>query len=110
VIVKIIVLDVPPPGAWLNTFTTWIPVFTMSVDASSAVRREEDTKDVARFKSPHLTTEVFVKPLPSTVRVNDGLPCAALLGFVTVISGDGFVTGGIANTSALSVITGSEAD
>jgi hypothetical protein len=73
-IVKVRALEVPPPGAGLNTVTEAVPATAMSEAEIAAVRRDEETKVVMRLVPFHWTTEFELKPLPFTVSVKAALP------------------------------------
>jgi hypothetical protein len=73
-IVKVWALEVPPPGAGLNTVTEAVPAVAMSAAVIAAVSRVEETYVVVRPDPFHWTTELELKPLPLTVNVNPALP------------------------------------
>jgi hypothetical protein len=68
-IVKVRTLEVPPPGAGLNTVTWAVPADAMSVAGIAAINWIEDTYFVVRFDPFHCTTEPLTNPLPLTVSV-----------------------------------------
>ena len=90
-IVKVRALEVPPPGAGLNTVTEAVPAAAMSVAGMAAVTCVAFTKVVVRAEPFHLTTEPETKLLPLTVRVKAPPPAVALLGTRVVSTGTGFV-------------------
>ncbi len=63
-IVKVLVLDVPPPGAGLDTVTVAVPATAMSAAVIAAVNRVADTYVVVRFAPFQRTTELLTKPVP----------------------------------------------
>jgi hypothetical protein len=73
-IVKVRALEVPPPGAGLNTVTWAVPATAMSAAVIAAVNRDEATYVVVRLAPFHWTTELELNPLPLTVSVNAALP------------------------------------
>src|SRR4030095_3434681 len=90
-IVKVRALEVPPPGAGLNTVTGAVPAAAMSVAGMAAVTCVAFTKVVVRAAPFHLTSEPETKLLPLTVSVQAGPPAVALLGTRVVSAGTGFV-------------------
>src|SRR5216684_8651194 len=59
---KVNELDVPPPGAGLNTVTATVPGWVISVAGTEAVSCELLTKEVAKSVLPNRTTEL--PPVP----------------------------------------------
>jgi len=90
-IVKVWALEVPPPGAVLNTATVAIPAVAMSAAVIAAVSRVEETYVVVRLVPFHWTTELELKPLPMTVSVNAALPVYAVFGLRPVVVGTGLL-------------------
>ncbi len=90
-IVKVSVLDVPPPGLGLNTVTLAVPGAVTSDAGTVAVRCEASTKLVASATPFQFTVDAATKSLPLTVSVNAGLPEAALDGTSVETAGTGFV-------------------
>jgi hypothetical protein len=90
-IVKVWALEVPPPGAGLNTVTWAVPPDAMSAASIAAVTWVEETYVVARFPPFHWTTEPLTKPLPLMVSVNANPPAVAELGLRLVVTGTGLV-------------------
>ncbi len=74
VIVKLWALEVPPPGAGLNTVTLAVPAASMSEAGIAAVNRVDETYVVVRSVPFHWITELDLKPLPLTVSVKAALP------------------------------------
>ena len=92
--VKVAVLDEPPPGAGLVTWTGAVPAVAMFAAGTEAVSCEALTKVVARLLPFQLTTEPDTKFDPFTVRVKAGPPAVAAVGESVVIAGVGFGGGG----------------
>src|SRR5919108_3774107 len=88
-------LDVPPPGAGVNTVTVAVPVAAMSVAGIAACSCAADTNVVDRSVPFQRTTQSVIKPLPLTVRVNAGPPTWADVGLMLAIAGAGLPEGGI---------------
>jgi len=84
-------LDVPPPGAGVNTVTVAVPAVAMSAAVIAAVRRAEDTYVVVRPDPFHWTREPLTKPVPFTVSVNAVPPAVRDVGLRPVIVGTGLV-------------------
>ena len=89
VIVKLIALDEPPPGAGLVTVTTVVPGDAMLAAGMAAVNWVELTKVVASADPPKLTTEAATKFVPLIVSVKAAPPAAVLFGEIVVIVGVG---------------------
>ena len=68
-IVKVRALDVPPPGAGVNTVTGTVPASVMSAAVIAVVSRVAETNVVVRFAPFHWITEPAMKPVPLTVSV-----------------------------------------
>src|SRR5262249_28492309 len=71
---------VPPPGGGVETVTPSAPGKAMSLARMAAVSWVADTKVVVRLDPPTCTTELGVKPVPFTVRVNPDPPTTAEAG------------------------------
>jgi hypothetical protein len=82
-------LEVPPPGAGLNTVTCAVPATAMSEAGTEAVSCVDETKLVVRSEPFHLTTEPEIKFVPFTVRVNPAPPAVAEFGLRLVVVGTG---------------------
>ena len=91
VMVKVAVLDVPPPGAGLKTVTFAVPAVATSLAGMVAVSTVLETNPVVRSLPFQRTTEPLTKFVPVMVRVNPPLPATAVDGLIVVIVGDGFV-------------------
>ena len=96
-IVKLRLLDVPPPGPGLYTVTCAVPPEVMSEARILACKLVTSPPPltvgvVVRFDPFHLTTDDDVNVLPLTVRVNADPPAVALLGLSEVITGNGAFT------------------
>ncbi len=68
----------------VTTRTVAVPGWAISAAGMAAVRRVLSTKVVVRLDPFHCTTEVEVKFVPLTVRVNAGPPTTAELGLMLV--------------------------
>ena len=80
-------VDVPPPGARLNTVTLAVPAAAMSEGGMAAVRTVPETQVVTRSAPFHLTTELVFKPVPFTVNVKPASPAVLLSGFRPLVVG-----------------------
>src|SRR6267142_5878670 len=69
-IVNVWALDVPPPGAGLNTVTDAVPAVARSVAGMDAVSCDAETNIVVRLAPFHRTTDALMKFVPFTVSVN----------------------------------------
>jgi hypothetical protein len=90
-IVKVRELDVPPPGAGLNTVTEAVPATAMSAAVIIAVNRVEETKVVVRFAPFHRTIEPATKLLPLTVRTKSVPPAIVDVGLKLEFFGAGLL-------------------
>lgn len=86
---KVWVLDVPPPGAGVNTVTWAVPAVAMSAADMAAVSWVEDTNVVVRLDPFHWTTEPLTKPVPLTVSVKSDVPAIEDAGARLLIVGIG---------------------
>src|SRR5258706_2351549 len=86
-IVKVSVLEVPPPGAALKTLTTAVPELAMSKARMEAVNPVPLTNVVVRFEPFQRTTDPFTKFAPFTVSVKAAPPAVAVLGLILVSVG-----------------------
>ena len=84
-------MEVPPPGAGLNTVTVAVPAVTMSAAVIAAVSCVEDTYAVVRLDPFHRTREPLTKLLPLTVSVKAAPPAVADEGLRLVVTGTGLV-------------------
>jgi hypothetical protein len=89
--VKVAMLDVPPPGAGLKTVTFAVPAVATSLAGMVAVSTVLETNPVVRSLPFQRTTELVTKFVPVMVRVNPPLPATVVDGLIVVIVGDGFV-------------------
>jgi hypothetical protein len=89
-IVKVRGLDVPPPGAGVETVTDAVPPIAMSAAVIAACRLVPDTNVVVRALPFHSTVEDEIKFEPETVRVKSGPPANAVLGVRALTDGAGF--------------------
>jgi hypothetical protein len=87
--VKLIALEVPPPGAGLVTVTAGVPVEAMLAAGMAAVNCVELTKVVAGVDPPKLTIEPATKFVPLIVSAKAPLPATLLFGEIVVIVGVG---------------------
>jgi hypothetical protein len=86
---KVWALEVPPPGAGVNTVTWTVPATAISEAGIAALNRVEETKVVVRFAPFHSTTEPLMKPLPLTVSVKAAAPAVREDGLMLEITGTG---------------------
>ncbi|HVN79624.1 MAG TPA: hypothetical protein VMW38_11555, partial [Terriglobia bacterium] len=75
-IVKVTALEVPPPGAGVNTVMVAVPVCGSSVGVRVAVNLAEVTNFVVKSLLFQRITDPLVKLLPLTVKVILVLPAA----------------------------------
>src|SRR5207253_3901813 len=85
-------MDVPPPGAGLNTVTEAVPGVATSVAAMAAVSCVALTNVVVRAAPFQRTSEAATKLLPVTVRVKAAPPAVALAGASVESVGTGALT------------------
>ena len=90
-IVKVCGLDVPPPGAGLNTVTGRAPAVARSAVEIAAVSCVADPNVVGRSVPFHRTTEPDTKLVPVTVSVSPEPPTAAVAGLSAVVVGTGLL-------------------
>src|SRR5262245_26349272 len=88
---KVWALEIPPPGAGLNTVTWAVPGAATSEARIFAVNCVGETKLVTRSAPFQRTTELTIKLDPFTVRVNAAAPGGADAGLMLVVAGTGFV-------------------
>src|SRR5438552_1720837 len=100
VIVNVCGLDVPPPGAGVNTVTEAVPAVAMSAVVICAVSCVLLPNVVARWLPFHCTMDELMKFVPVAVRVNPAPPATALLGEIELSVGTRLL---IVNVSALDV-------
>jgi hypothetical protein len=92
VTVSVSAVDVPPPGAGVETVIDSVPAAAMSDAGIAAVNWVEFTKVVVRLAPLTCTTDVETKLLPVTVSVNPGPPALAVDGEILVNEGEGLLT------------------
>jgi len=109
-IVKVWLLEVPPPGAGVNTVTVAVPAVTMSAAVIAAVSCVADTYVVVRLVPFHRTTEPLTKLLPLTVSVKAAPPAFADKGLRLVVTGTGLVVPVTADLYATTIPMRSEDD
>ena len=90
-IVNVIELEVPPPGAGLTTVTDAVPAVATFAAGTTAVSLIEDTNVVTSGEPFQLTLDVETKLVPFTVRVNWALPAVAEVGLIELIVGTGLL-------------------
>jgi hypothetical protein len=91
-IVNVLALDVPPPGAGVNTVTFAVPALAMSPARMFACRCMLSTKVVARLCPFHWTTEFVTKLEPDAVNTNPEPPATADVGLMLDNVGAGPLT------------------
>lgn len=87
--VKLVAVDVPPPGAGFVTVTPSVPAVAMSAAVIEAVTWVALTNVVVRALPLNFTLEEGTNPVPFTVRVKPAPPAVALVGDSVVIVGAG---------------------
>ena len=89
-IVKVKELEVPPPGAGLETATDAVPADAMSDALTAACNPPLETNVVVRAVPFHRTVEEEIKFVPLMVRVRLAAPAVADAGLKEVTVGAGF--------------------
>ena len=84
-------LEIPPPGAGLDTVTMGAPTTLMSAAVIAACKLVLETNVVVRALPFHCTVEDGTKLVPVTVNVKPAPPVKAELGFKEVIVGAGLL-------------------
>src|SRR5712691_2646980 len=92
VTVKLIGLDVPPPGSGLKTVMGKLPTAAISLARIWAVTWVALTYAVVRAAPLNWTTELLSKLMPLTVNVNAGSPAVLLVAEKVLIAGTGWLT------------------
>src|SRR5262245_673689 len=82
-------VEVPPPGAGVNTVTWAVPTFATSAAEMAAVRRVAVTNVVGRSAPFQRTIEAAMKLLPSTPSVKAPVPAGARFGVSALSPGAG---------------------
>src|SRR5205809_77742 len=90
-IVKVSALELPPPGAGVNTRTEAVPAVAMSAAVIVARSWVALTKVVVRALLFHCTTDPLTKFVPFTVSVNATPPAFVLVGDSEVTVGTGWL-------------------
>src|SRR5439155_593156 len=90
VIVNVCGLEVPPPGAGVNTVTEAVPAVAMSAAVICAVSCVLLPNVVVRWPPFHCTMDELMKFVPVTVSVNAAPPATAVLGERELSVGLGF--------------------
>jgi len=88
-IVNASALEVPPPGAGVETVTFAVPAVAMSAAAIAAWRLVPETKVVERALPFHWTVEEEMKFEPATVNVKAEPPAVAEVGLKEAAEGAG---------------------
>jgi hypothetical protein len=91
-IVKVRVLEVPPPGDGLVTVTPAVPAAATSLARTEAVSCVELTNVVTRLLPLKLTVAPLTNPVPFTVNAKAGEPAVALDGCRDVSASEAAVT------------------
>ena len=90
--VKVLALEVPPPGALFRTVTLAVPAVALSAALMLAVNRVLDTYVVTRSDPFQRTVDApLTKPVPFTVRVKADPPVMADAGLKLVMVGRGLI-------------------
>jgi hypothetical protein len=89
VIVKVRLVDVPPPGVLVKTTTVAVPGFTIRTAGTLAVILLTLRKVVTSAFPFHSTTEPGEKLLPVTVRLNVVPPACVIVGDIDLSDGFG---------------------
>jgi hypothetical protein len=89
--VNVRALEVPPPGAGLNTVTWTVPAAAISEAEIAAVSCVEDINVVVRFDPFQRTIEPATKLVPLTVSVNPAPPEVADVGLKLEVVGAGLL-------------------
>jgi hypothetical protein len=96
-------LDVPPPGAGLNTATCAVPDVAMSVVGIEARNCVADSTVVVRFAPFQRATDPATKFVPLTVSVKAELPATVEAGASPVVVGTGKLPEAMVNVRGLDV-------
>lgn len=89
--VRLIALDVPPPGVGLNTVIAGVPAEARSAAVICAVNCVGLTTAVTRSLPLRRTIELLLKPVPLTVKAKAGSPTVLTAGLIVVIVGAGLL-------------------
>lgn len=89
VMLKLVALEVPPPGAGLVTFTAIVPIEAMLAAGMAAVNCVELTNLEAGADPPKLTIEAATKFVPLIVIVKATPSATVLFGEIVVMVGVG---------------------
>jgi hypothetical protein len=84
-------LEVPPPGEGVATVICAVPILARSVAGMAARSSWPFTKTVGRAAPFQRITDVAMKSVPFTVRMNADVPACAAVGDSEVSAGSGFV-------------------
>jgi hypothetical protein len=88
-IVRVWELEMPPPGAGVNTVICAVPATAISDASIAAVSRVAETYVVVRSDPFHRTTELVTKLVPLTVKVNAAPLAVRVVGLILVVVGTG---------------------
>jgi hypothetical protein len=94
--------EIVPPG--LSTVITTLVGSAIRVAGTEAVSCVALISVVDKAELNHITTEPATKPLPVTVRVNEGPPAIATSGLTLVIFGMGLEDGLIVKLAGLEIM------
>jgi hypothetical protein len=83
--------DIPPPGEGLRTVMLKVPAVVRSLAGIDAVNCVELTNVVVVAEPLNCTTELLLKLVPFTVRVNVAEPTFLLVGEMLVVVGTGLL-------------------
>lgn len=90
--VRLLALEVPPPGSGLKTVMNRVPAVAMSAAVICAVNWVALTNVVTRSAPSKRTIEPLLKFVPSTVSVNAAPPIVCVAGVMVVMVGTGLLT------------------
>jgi 3,4-dihydroxy-2-butanone 4-phosphate synthase len=90
--VKLVAVEIPPPGAGFVTVTGNVPAAAISAAVIAAVICVPLTNVVVRAFPLNFTAEAATNPVPFTVNVNAAPPAVALAGESVVMVGTGLFT------------------
>src|SRR5205823_410936 len=85
--VRLVALEVPPPGAGLKTVIAKVPAAATSAAVSCAVSCVALTSVVGRSAPPSRTLELLLKFVPSTVKAKPESPAVLLVGRMSITAG-----------------------
>lgn len=103
-IVNVSVLELPPPGAGVNTVTRAVPSEAISAALICAVNCVELVNVVGRGDACHCTCDPETNPEPVTVIVNAGPPTLATEGDICVMAGTGLLAAATVNGTRFEIL------